>query len=45
MPIIPSTCPCDIDGFCPYDAMYIEDCYYNCSVDEDDTEEVNTNGC
>ena len=43
MPIIQSTCPCDLDGFCPYDAEFIEDCYYHCSVDED-TEGGEQNG-
>lgn len=27
-------CPCDIDGVCPYDAEYSNDCEYWCGVEE-----------
>lgn len=30
------TCPCDIDGVCPYDAQYSRDCEYFCGADEPD---------
>lgn len=26
--------PCDIDGFCPYDAEYSHDCEYWCGAEE-----------
>jgi len=29
-----SNCPCDIDGFCPYDAQYINTCEWYCSEEE-----------
>lgn len=27
-------CPCDLDGFCPYDAEYNSSCEYWCGADE-----------
>ena len=27
-------CPCDLDGFCPYDAEYSYSCEYWCGADE-----------
>ena len=33
---IRKNCPCDIDGICPYDAVYFHDCEYWCGEDEDD---------
>jgi len=27
-------CPCDIDGVCPYDAEYNNDCEYWCGTEE-----------
>ena len=29
-----STTPCDLDGICPYDAKYSNDCEYWCGTDE-----------
>lgn len=27
-------CPCDLDGFCPYEAEYFSSCEYWCGADE-----------
>ena len=27
-------CPCDLDGFCPYDTEYFSGCEYWCGADE-----------
>lgn len=29
-----NNCPCDIDGFCPYDAEYITTCEWYCGEEE-----------
>ena len=31
-------CPCDVDGVCPYDAQYFNDCEYWCGADEPEDE-------
>lgn len=34
-----TTCPCDLDGFCPYDSFNLETCEYWCGLELETGEE------